>query len=708
MEHRDKSRAVPPPQGSKAMPPGSQPGAGSAKPKSAAASEPADLSVSELNEKTRAASTPPDFDLAGLPDFADSSAAPGAEDPFAETVDPAVTFEDPFAMNQEVLGEPLRSVSEKSGADPGAAQSTARSAKTAAVRVSTSAASASKNTVNTNAVPSSVAPVRPATRGSSPSSATTAAPIAAAVVSAPGAMNQRANPQAVMPIRSSESDGASSDEASMEVDLEKVQRRKFFWTAVPSWAISLTVHVAILFVLAAVSLDNVQKVISVLQASTGDQEQSIDNFDLQGPTAPMDLPSSDEPISPPMVNTVVSMPELTQPELTPMNTSFSELALNSMTENVLPSAMMSSTVSTMKSSLNSRSVAAKSEMLERFGGNASSEKAVALALKWIADHQAPNGGWSFVHSAFCRGQCKEDGTKVKAVNGATAMALLPFLGAGQTHLQGQYKNTIKKGLGFLITNMKVTPGELPTGSWNEPDGTMYSHGLAAITICEAYAMTRDPDLLQPAQLSLNYLVYAQDQRGGGWRYGPKQPGDTSVVGWCLMALKSGAMGNLTVPPSTFRGASGFLDFVSTNNGAYYGYDKPTANIEGRQATIAVGLLCRMYLGWSKDNEALKEGVAFLDKRGPSTSDLYYSYYATQVMRHHGGPEWERWNTKLRDDLIKTQVSEGHAAGSWYASAGHGKEGGRLYATSLATMILEVYYRHMPLYSDKSSDDKFEL
>lgn len=238
---------------------------------------------------------------------------------------------------------------------------------------------------------------------------------------------------------------------------------------------------------------------------------------------------------------------------------------------------------------------------------------------------------------------------------------------------------------------------------------MYSHGLAAITVCEAYAMTRDPDLLQPAQLALNYLIEAQDTRGGGWRYEPGQRGDTSVVGWCVMALKSGRMGNLIVPQSTFVGANSFLDYVSTNQGAYYGYTSPAAKLDGRQSTIAVGLLCRMYLGWSKDNPGMQQGIQYLSERGPDVDDLYYSYYATQVLRHHGGPQWERWNKQMRDSLIAKQEKTGHAAGSWGAHGRHAEKGGRLYATSLATMILEVYYRHMPLYSEKSSaGDDFEI
>jgi hypothetical protein len=118
-----------------------------------------------------------------------------------------------------------------------------------------------------------------------------------------------------------------------------------------------------------------------------------------------------------------------------------------------------------------------------------------------------------------------------------------------------------------------------------------------------------------------------------------------------------------VPEGTFASASNFLDAVSTNSGAYYGYDKPTSKLGGRQATIAVGLLCRMYMGWPKEHPGLKEGVEYLNKLGPNKNDLYYSYYGTQVMRHYGGPAWEKWNAKLRDQLIAAQVSQGHAAGA---------------------------------------------
>ena len=61
-----------------------------------------------------------------------------------------------------------------------------------------------------------------------------------------------------------------------------------------------------------------------------------------------------------------------------------------------------------------------------------------------------------------------------------------------------------------------------------------------------------------AQAALNFIMEAQDPNGGGWRYEPRQAGDTSVVGWQIMALKSGQMAYLTVNPAVFEKAKAFL------------------------------------------------------------------------------------------------------------------------------------------------------
>jgi hypothetical protein len=349
--------------------------------------------------------------------------------------------------------------------------------------------------------------------------------------------------------------------------------------------------------------------------------------------------------------------------------------------------------------------AVRAQMVREGGGTPQSEEAVKRALFWLAEHQRYDGSWTFQHdkSPKCHGACADPGFAPGSI-AATAMALLPFLGTGQTHLEGQYKHNIEIGLRYLVRSMEMR-GDL--GSLFEQGGQMYGHGLAALVLCEAYGMTHDPALRQPAQAAVNFIVEAQDPTGGGWRYLPQQAGDTSVVGWQLMALKSAQMAYLRVPTATMRKAGYFLDHVQTDRGAVYGYQGPE---RGRPATTAIGLLSRMYLGWTHDHDGLQRGVRGLGMLGTSTdssrlrNNMYYNYYATQVVHHYGGADWERWNEVMRDYLIQTQSTKGHETGSWFFQGNdHGTgAGGRLYFTALATMTLEVYYRYMPLYRPQST------
>ncbi len=341
----------------------------------------------------------------------------------------------------------------------------------------------------------------------------------------------------------------------------------------------------------------------------------------------------------------------------------------------------------------SRRMPARQDYLKKFGGNAASEAAVAAALKWIADHQLSDGHWSFDHQI---GPVVNDrprtsdrpGTLTAAHHAATAMALLPFLGSGQTHKQGDYRATVQAGLDYLVQKIK------PDGGLRESGGTMYSHGLATLALCEAYGMTRDLALQAPAQAALDFTMKAQDPTGGGWRYVPEQPGDTSMLGWQFLSLHRGRLSGLHVDPETMIGASRFLDFVQFEDGAFYGYTRPAK----RPATTAIGLLCRLHLGWEREHEALQKGVTWISSQGPSTgrnANMYHNYYATQLVRHYGGPVWEEWNRTMRDFLIETQDKDGPADGSWAFAGlfGGPDRGGRLYHTSLAAMVLQVYYTH---------------
>jgi len=332
------------------------------------------------------------------------------------------------------------------------------------------------------------------------------------------------------------------------------------------------------------------------------------------------------------------------------------------------------------------------EVVKREGGTTLTEAAVARGLRWLAHHQHRDGRWSLDHFNRSSG-CTCDGTGTHSDAAGTSLALLPFLGAGQTHLVGSYQETVARGLRWLLESQRAD-GDLRAGSSGNTG--MYAHGQAAIVLCEAYLMTGDESLRGPAQKALDFIVSAQHS-AGGWRYSPGQAGDTSVVGWQVMALQSGRAAKLDVPPETMELAGIFLDSVSHDNGAKYSYlpqQGPT------HVMTAEALLCRMYLGWKLDVPGLQRGVQYLVREHlPSRDDpdIYYWYYGTQALHHHGGPEWQRWNARMREILVETQERRGHEAGSWAPRGPHASAGGRLYMTALATCSLEVYYRHLPIF-----------
>lgn len=327
------------------------------------------------------------------------------------------------------------------------------------------------------------------------------------------------------------------------------------------------------------------------------------------------------------------------------------------------------------------------ELIKQEGGTTLTEAAVARGLRWLAQQQQPDGRWRL------------DGG-VRSDSAATSLALLPFLGAGQTHLSGRHKDTVASGLRWLVSHQKPD-GDLRADSTG--NAGMYAHGQGAIVLSEAYLVTGDEALREPAQKAIDFIVQAQ-YPDGGWRYQPakelgisQQRSDTSVVGWQLMALQSARAAKLHVPVEAFELSSHYLDSAQFRDGAQYGYQpghRPTPTM------TAEALLCRIYLGWTKQDPPLTEGIRYLLDTDPPSADrpnVYYWYYGTQALHHVGGDEWERWNFLMRDALVNTQEKRGELAGSWAPRGEHAAAGGRLYMTSLAVCTLEVYYRHLPIF-----------
>jgi hypothetical protein len=339
----------------------------------------------------------------------------------------------------------------------------------------------------------------------------------------------------------------------------------------------------------------------------------------------------------------------------------------------------------------------KQHLLRRGGGGADTEDAVGAALAWLARHQEPDGSWD--NSKYGGG-----GSDVAV----TGFSLLAFLGAGHTEKVGKYRENVRKAVKWLIAKQREDGA-----FWDSGRG--YAHAIAGMAMAEAAGMGRIKETREAAQKAITYSTEIHQQGEGseklGWRYQPKQAGDTSVVGWFVMQLKSAKVCGLDVNPASFDGASKFLDQVESKGAGRdddygpvlgYGYTGKGSGLR----TSAIGLLCRQFLGWEK--EKLEGGVRNFMQRSlpqwPGNIDLYYWYYGTLCVFQQGGDMWKEWNTAMKGALLPNQCKGGpkdgslqDTDGSWDPIGAYTKAWGRVGQTAVAALCLEVYYRYLPMY-----------
>ena len=334
------------------------------------------------------------------------------------------------------------------------------------------------------------------------------------------------------------------------------------------------------------------------------------------------------------------------------------------------------------------------------GATTESEKSVMAALRWLKAHQNADGSWD----------CKA------SQPAGTALAVLSFLGHGETPDSEDFGPTVSKALGYLVDRIGSDGIVIKEPNIKEPikaiKDSMYAQGVVTLALSEGYGMTQSAQIKEPLQRAVTAILQSQNaakknaDHNGGWRYAPASPdSDTSVTGWLVMGLKSARLSGITIPDEAFAKASKYLWRMYDEDGGF-GYDRPNPNYNVTHNTTAVGILCQQFMGHGDDPRILKS-LNYYKKQKVSWDDdesakgmgfiLYGWYYITQAMFQAGGGHWSYWNKTFRDPVIKAQFVDGH----WEPpDKSREKEHGPVYSTTMCCLMLEVYYRYLPIYQNR--------
>lgn len=369
--------------------------------------------------------------------------------------------------------------------------------------------------------------------------------------------------------------------------------------------------------------------------------------------------------------------------------------------------------------------------LAREGGSKKTEDAVLLALEWLRANQNPDGSWG-------------EGTRKSSM---TALALLCFLGHGETQLSPSFGATIRSAIEFLIEQ----PDE--QGYLSGGDYRAYQHGMATYALAEAYAMTRIRAIRPVVEKAIELVIQGQTDEGG-WFYGYAKTttdattgqevrwpgGDTSISCWQIQALHAAWLTDIRYSRRFLDGSlerarqkavlnlkrcfsPGGKEYEYDAEGtkkksvtrAGFGYRGPDRNLWNLQTnekpnmgTTGMAVLSLQLLGYGEDPEpkaalrVMKGKDASVahnfdmdwEKTAGSGYVLYGWYYITQAMFHASDPEcWDSWNPRFSKTLTEQQKTDG----SWGYPAQSHENYGPVYSTSLCCLMLEVYYRYLPTY-----------
>lgn len=344
--------------------------------------------------------------------------------------------------------------------------------------------------------------------------------------------------------------------------------------------------------------------------------------------------------------------------------------------------------------------------------------AVDSAIAWLARHQTADGSWDVEHLADrCRDPaCRGTGDPANSP-AVTGLALLSFLGDGETPTRGYFKDVVGSGLRHLrsIQDAEGCFGPRTSARFQ------FNHACAALAMTEAYRLSGGRILKDSAQRGVNFILASQNPYLG-WRYGVRDgDNDTRMTAWMTMVLRSAQMARLKVDTTAYTGALSWFDrMVDPSTGRVGnqfrggGPTRPdgTPSLEpswSPRVTTALASIARILAGDDpRKSQALGRSITWLADHPPVWSPeedsiaLEAWYGGTLATFRAGGPEWKTWSDAMNAAVIDSQITEqgSHARGSWDPHGPWAREYGRIYSTSLLCLCLQVVYRYESVFGAK--------
>ena len=380
-------------------------------------------------------------------------------------------------------------------------------------------------------------------------------------------------------------------------------------------------------------------------------------------------------------------------------------------------------------------------------GDANTERAVMKALRWLKATQTADGSWGTKPElGLTKGMDKAAGA---------GFAVLTFLAHGETPASKEFGPTVEKALNYLINSVYVVKdkagnevkdpnGNTPYVKMRGAGGSEYGFLIGTYALCEAYAMTKNPNARAAAEKTLGRIISGQTPTGG-WNYNMARitkdgPDDISFGGWAMQALKAGKMAGIHLPgmEECIKKAVKCLKTRNYSEKAGFVYRATTNHKGGGGGLGGVGCLAMQLLGYAKEPEVANALRVMTDwqpsldaeysyvKSGTRHNPQYDCYYASQCKDQAGMAKnatpanltlWKNWNAQMKALYPKAIVTvidkktnqpytiedangKPREIGHWVNKDTYNYD---VMGTCLAALQLMVYYRYLPTTQLKATE-----